>query len=194
MPYARTVHSISSFSSSVRPPEETGASTPPRHQCQSDEWVSNSVWSSHQRRAALNAQPWEGAGEEGRRWDEEGGDMDLFFLFIFFKRSKSPMRGQVAFRRSVWLRPPRKLVQSRHPSQMRLAVNSTNELTPVANTHTHTHTHTQTDTHTYPDSLRQTVFSTSLIIAEIFIQTANHTPYRHPRRCARTHIHTHTHS
>lgn len=51
--------------------------TPPRHQCQSDEWVSNSVWSSHQRHAALNAQPWEKAGRGKdfiRIRDEEGGN------------------------------------------------------------------------------------------------------------------------
>lgn len=60
------VYTVCSCSSSPHPPTHPAALrnglTPPRHQCQSDEWVSNSVWSSHQRHADLNAQPWEKAG------------------------------------------------------------------------------------------------------------------------------------
>lgn len=57
MPYVYTVCCSTSFPQAFR-----NGLTPPRHQCRSDEWVSNSVWSSHQRHAALNAQPWEKVG------------------------------------------------------------------------------------------------------------------------------------
>lgn len=75
MPYMCTVYIYQKF---ISPALRNGL-TPPRHQCQSDEWVSNSVWSLHQRRAALNAQPWEKAGR-GKDFigirDEEGEQLE----------------------------------------------------------------------------------------------------------------------
>lgn len=84
MPYV-CVYSI--FPQFISPALRNGL-TPPRHQCQSDEWVSNSVWSSHQRHAALNARPWQKkqGGERHHRNKGWGGreQLERGMNFILF--------------------------------------------------------------------------------------------------------------
>lgn len=132
--------------------------TPPRHQCQSDEWVSNSVWSSHQRHAALNAQPWEKAGRGGRLHRNKGWGgreqlergMGFFLLF-----SEPHYRTGLGWVECI---TETAVLTSWNKTSFTDLATSTNKA------HTNSkHTH-------YTDSLRQTIFSTSFIIAEIFIK------------------------
>lgn len=77
-PYVSTVHI-----SAVHLPSPNGL-TSPRHHCQSDEWVSNSVWSSHQRQTALNGRPErkEGRGKHFTRIrDEEGNNWKRTWIY-----------------------------------------------------------------------------------------------------------------